>query len=444
MRIHFVGIGGVGMSSLAIHCRLMGYDVYGSDISKNEHVEILEKLGVKVFLGHSRENWLNPDLLVHTPAVSSNNPELLRAREENVRILTRFDLLKQLVEGYVQFVVTGSDGKTTTTAMLAHALKTLGRDPTVFLGGINPSLELGNYRRGSGPYVYELDESQPSFSSFCPTHLIITNARKDHLENFHGDESYYLSCFEKLARSAENVVTFHEDSLTSRLGHHTFGLNGGDCVLLERKIERFEQIATIKLDGKTYTLRLRVPGLHNVLNAMAVVTLLWGAGFNPADVVETLTSFVGTHRRFTVTTIDESKNIYVVDDYAHTPDELAWLIRTSREVFSDLKQVMIFQPHRYTRLAREDGNFARALMEADEIYVTEVYGAFEQVLPNVSARMIVEGLKNLGKNAEYFSSPEELLKQIKPAPNTVYLFVGAGDIINYSKRFVKNSGSSST
>jgi len=439
MRIHFVGIGGVGMSSLAIHCHLMGHDVYGSDISRNEHTEVLERLGVKIFLGHTRENWLNPELLVHTPAVSANNPELLRAQEENVRIVTRFELLRQLVESSTQFAVTGSDGKTTTTAMLAHVLKAIGADPTVFLGGMNPSLEFGNYRKGSGPFVYELDESQPSFSSFHPTHLIITNARRDHLENFHGDESYYMSCFEKLAESAQNVVTFREDRLTSHLGHHTFGLNEGTCVLLDRKVERFEQLATIRLDGKTHKLRLRVPGLHNVLNAMAVVTLLWAAGFDPEDVTRALSSFVGTYRRFSVTTIDESKNIYVVDDYAHTPDEIAWLIRTSREVFTGLKQVMIFQPHRYTRLAREDGNFAKALMDADEIYVTEVYGAFEQVLPNVSARMIVDGLKNHGKKAEYVPSPEELLMKVKPAPNTVYLFVGAGDIIDYSKRFVQES-----
>ncbi|HBT39575.1 MAG: UDP-N-acetylmuramate--L-alanine ligase [Thermotoga sp. 50_1627] len=439
MKIHFVGIGGVGMSSLAIHCHMTGHDVYGSDILRNEHTEALEKLGVKVFVGHSRENWLKPDLLVHTPAVSANNPELLRAREENVRIITRFELLRQLVEGSTQFAVTGSDGKTTTTAMLAHVLKATGADPTVFLGGMNPSLEFGNYRKGSGPFVYELDESQPSFSIFQPTHLIITNARRDHLENFHGDELYYLSCFEKLAKSAQNVVTFHEDRLTSHLGHHTFGLNGGTCVLLDRETERFEQVATIRLNGKTHTLRLRVPGLHNVLNAMAVVTLLWAAGFNPEDVIGALSSFVGTYRRFTVTTIDESKNIYVVDDYAHTPEEIAWLIRTSREVFTGLKQVMVFQPHRYTRLAREDGNFARALMDADEIYVTEVYGAFEQVLPNVSARMIVDGLKHHGKKAEYVPSPEELLKKVKPAPNTVYLFVGAGDIIDYSKRFILES-----
>ncbi|WP_041076770.1 UDP-N-acetylmuramate--L-alanine ligase [Thermotoga caldifontis] len=441
MRIHFVGIGGVGMSSLAIHCHLVGHDVYGSDIHRNEHIEILQKLGVKVFLGHSRENWLDPDLLVHTPAVSSNNPELLRAREEKVRIITRFDLLKQLVEGSVQFAVTGSDGKTTTTAMLAHVLKALGKDPTVFLGGINPSLEFGNYRKGNGPYVYELDESQPSFSSFHPTHLIITNARKDHLENFHSDESYYLSCFEALARSAQNVVTFQHDQLTSHLGHHTFGLDEGTCTLLDRRAERFEQVARIELDGKVYTMRLRVPGLHNVLNAMAVVTLLWAAGIDPLDTIQALSSFVGTYRRFTVTAIDESRNIYVVDDYAHTPDEIAWLIRTSREVFAGLRQVMIFQPHRYTRLAREDGNFAKALMEADEIYVAEVYSAFEQALPNVSARMIVDGLKNYGKDAKYFSSIEELLKQIKPAPNTVYLFVGAGDIIDYSRKFVREIAS---
>lgn len=439
MRIHFVGIGGIGMSSLALHCKINGDDVYGSDIFDNEQTEILRKIGVHVFLGHDDNNWLNPDLVVHTPAVHFDNPEIIRAKRENVKVVSRSEFLRWILDGTSQFAVTGSDGKTTTTAMVAHCLKTFGEDPTVFLGGMHRSLEFGNYRSGKGPTVYELDESQPEFSSFCPDYLIITNARGDHLENYNGDEDFYRSCFEKLAQKTRKIViTFADDKNTSHLGNYTFGKTHGTCRLISRVVKDLHQIATVELDGKQYQMLLNMPGEHNVLNAMAVLTLFWRVGYDPNRVLEALKDFVGTRRRFDITVLDERQKTYVVDDYAHTPDEIRSLIAAAEEAFPEQRKVVIFQPHRYSRLLREDGNFAKALKDADEIYVTEVYSAFEKAIPQLSAKIIVEGLESYGRKAQYFPRLEDLLDAFEPQQNTVYLFVGAGDIIKVSQRFVEN------
>ncbi len=440
MKIHFVGIGGIGMSSLALHCHLSGERIYGSDIHENEQTRLLKDLGVTIFLGHSYENWLSPDVVVYTPAVHKNNPEIIRAQREYIPIVSRFEFLRRIVDGNTQYAVTGSDGKTTTTAMLAHVLKDIGVNPTVFLGGIHSSLEYGNYRRGKEKIVYELDESQPGFSDFSPTFLIITNARGDHLENFRSDPIFYKTCFEKLARSAkELVITFHEDELTKDLGDHNFGKTGGICRLLDRSIDHTLQRATIELDGKKYKITLKVPGEHNVLNAMAVITLLWASGYDVANVIQSLEGFVNTYRRFTVTSVDEKRRIFVVDDYAHTPDEIRSLLKAAQERFPDERKIVIFQPHRYTRLAREDGNFARSLELADEVYVTEVYDAFEVDVPRISSKIIVEGLVSDGKKCTYVDNLESLESMIPITEKTVYLFVGAGDIIKASQRFVQNA-----
>lgn len=440
MRIHFVGIGGIGMSSLALHSRLIGEEVYGSDIYESEQTEILRKLGVKIFIGHNYNNWLDPDIVVHTPAVHSDNPEIIRARSNGIRVVSRFEFLYDILNnGKTQFAVTGSDGKTTTTAMLAHCLKVLGEDPTVFLGGIHRSLEFGNYRPGKGPYVYELDESQPEFSRFSPDYMIITNARGDHLENYSGDRQLYRDCFRSVVMSTrKSVVTFSEDENTSDLGTWTFGKSiNSTCRLIDRNRNGLFQFAKIEINGKEYNLTLKVPGEHNILNAMAVITLLWSAGHEVEEVLKALEDFTGTYRRFTVTVIDEKRKVYMIDDYAHTPDEIKSLLSTTREVFPSQKRVVIFQPHRYSRLMREDGNFAKALKDADEIYITEVYSAFEQTIPQISSKVIADGLVSYGKKAQYVADADLLIENFQLQENTIYLFVGAGDIIRISQKFAK-------
>ncbi|HBJ81638.1 cyanophycin synthetase, partial [Pseudothermotoga sp.] len=249
----------------------------------------------------------------------------------------------------------------------------------------------------------------------------------------------YRDCFRSVVMSTrKSVVTFSEDENTSDLGTWTFGKSiNSTCRLIDRNRNGLFQFAKIEINGKEYNLTLKVPGEHNILNAMAVITLLWSAGHEVEEVLKALEDFTGTYRRFTVTVIDEKRKVYMIDDYAHTPDEIKSLLSTTREVFPSQKRVVIFQPHRYSRLMREDGNFAKALKDADEIYITEVYSAFEQTIPQISSKVIADGLVSYGKKAQYVADADLLIENFQLQENTIYLFVGAGDIIRISQKFAK-------
>lgn len=436
MRIHFVGIGGIGMSSIALHEFLNGSEVYGSNIEENERTKYLRKMGIDIFIGHSEKNWKDPDFLVRTPAVSQSNPEVFKAIKEKIPVLERIDFLREIVSGKKQFAVTGTDGKTTTTAMLAHVLNYMKKNPTVFLGGIHSSLKHGNYQKGSDIFVYELDESDGKFSSFSPDYAIITNARGDHIEKYDWNLRKYKKAFEMFAKNVREVlVTFAEDELIGKLGIVSFGLKQGTYTIDKRQQENWHQEIWIKKNGKKYgRLVLKVPGLYNALNALAVFSLLDFLGYDLEIISLALENFVSVKRRFNITYANKTEGIFVIDDYAHTPQEIENLLKTTREVFKNERITVIFQPHRYTRLMREDGNFARSLKEADYVIVTEVFGAYEN-RKGISAKMIYESLVDIGKDSSFVPNKENVLKKIEITSNTVYLFVGAGDIIEVSEKF---------
>ncbi|PLV58986.1 UDP-N-acetylmuramate--L-alanine ligase [Thermotoga sp. KOL6] len=441
MKLHFVGIGGIGMSALALHEFLRGEKIYGSNIEETERTTYLKKLGIPIFIPHSDENWFDPDVVIKTPAVREDNPEIVRAKKEKVPVENRLSYFKLILEreNKKEFAVTGTDGKTTTTAMIAYVLDYLNESPTVFLGGLMNTLEHGNYQRGNGPVVYELDESEETFSKFSPSYLIITNARGDHLENYGHSILRYKKAFEKISSQSELVITFAEDELTSHLGNVTFGVRKGMYTLEMRSASRSEQRAIVEKKGKRFLeLKLKVPGFHNILNALAVVALFDTLGYDLSKVQEALEKFPGVYRRFSISFHDPEKNVYVIDDYAHTPEEIKNLLRTAKEIFENERIVVVFQPHRYSRLEREDGNFAKALQLADEIIVTEVYDAFEERKNGISGKIVWESLKSLGKETTFIEDLSNLEKTIPIKDNTVFLFVGAGDIVYFSKKFIES------
>ncbi len=439
-----VGIGGIGMSALALHWFFKGEDITGSNIEVNDRTDYLKNLGIDVRIGHSEE-FLSDDVdeVVVTRAVGQDNPEVMKARKLGIPVSARDESLKEVVrELHPSFAVTGTDGKTTTTAMIYHALKKLGRNPYAFLGGIHPDLEHGNYSRGEEGVVFELDESVPTFSSYVIDHLIITNARGDHLESY-GDKRRYVKSFVDLVSNVKGVVvTFADDEITSVLGNVTFGVGKGDFKFLERRVlGRFQSFTFEDPDGILHSAELMVPGFHNCLNALAVIALLSTIGYDVDDVAGSLKDFQSVYRRFTISFSSDAERIFVLDDYAHTPEEVENLIKTVREVFPKEKIVAIFQPHRYSRTLRENGKLARSVLGADDIYITEIYGAFEKKL-GISSKMIVDELLEMGRSAEFVEDLDEFTDSLEISDNTVYLFIGAGDIIYYSGKFVdrlKNS-----
>ncbi len=444
MKIHMVGIGGIGMSALALHWLLNGEEVTGSNIEVNDRTDYLKNLGIDVRIGHSEE-FLSDDVdeVVVTRAVGQDNPEVIKAKKLGIPVSARDESLREVVKGlHPSFAVTGTDGKTTTTAMIYHALKKLGGDPYAFLGGIHPDLEHGNYSRGEKGVVFELDESVPTFSSYVIDHLIITNARGDHLESY-GDKRRYVKSFVDLVSNVKGVVvTFADDEITSVLGNVTFGVGKGDFKFLERRVlGRLQSFTFEDPSGVLHSAELIVPGFHNCLNALAVIALLSTIGYDVDDVAGSLKDFQSVYRRFTISFSSDVERIFVLDDYAHTPEEVENLIKTVREVFPKEKIVAIFQPHRYSRTLRENGKLARSVLGADDIYITEIYGAFEKKL-GISSRMIVDELLELGRSAKFIENLDEFTDSLEIKDNTVYLFIGAGDIIYYSGKFVdrlKNS-----
>ncbi|HOV53985.1 MAG TPA: cyanophycin synthetase, partial [Fervidobacterium sp.] len=255
------------------------------------------------------------------------------------------------------------------------------------------------------------------------------NVRGDHLENYNNLDHYYDS-FKRLINNTNFVVTF-EDEKKFR-GNATFGVYSGDFRLVERKQEGFLQTVDIYTPWGEKKFLLPVPGYHNALNALAVITLLSSIGYDINDVMNSFYDFRLPGRRFNVSYDDPEKKLTIVDDYAHTADEIEVLLKTAREVYSDRKVVLIFQPHRYTRLKREAEKFEKVLQIADEIYVTEVYGAFESK-NGITARKIVEDIKR-----SVFIQDLNELKNISYNSNSVYLFVGAGDIYNVSQSIVND------
>lgn len=429
-KIHFVGIGGIGMSAQAMHEHFTGNIVSGSDPYSSERTNYLEGIGIRVYNSHEAKN-IDSDLseLVITPAISKDNPEYLKAQELGTQITMRIDHFRRILKPYRGFAVTGTDGKSTATSMLANSLINLGADPYVFLGALHNKLEHGNYRCGhNNIVVYELDESQPGYELFTPEYLIITNIREDHIENYQNLEHYYES-FKTIISNSKFVVTFADEKKFH--GNVTFGLYSGDFRLIERKQEDFYQTVKITTPWGEKKFFLPVPGYHNALNALAVISLLSSIGYNLQEVLDSFEDFRLPGRRFNVSYDNANKKITIVDDYAHTADEIEVLLNAAREVYPDRRIVLIFQPHRYTRFKREADKFKNILEKADELYITEVYGAFE-TKNGVSAKKIIQEISKAN-----FVEKLEDLKNLDYAENSVYMFVGAGDIYNISQSIVK-------
>uniref|UniRef100_A0A7C5RID5 UDP-N-acetylmuramate--L-alanine ligase n=1 Tax=Fervidobacterium thailandense TaxID=1008305 RepID=A0A7C5RID5_9BACT len=427
-KIHFIGVGGIGMSAQAMHEHFQGNIVSGSDPYSSERTRYLETLGIRIYNVHREENVQDVDEVVVTPAISKDNPEYILARKRGIPITYRIDHFRRIVGQFNGFAVTGTDGKSTTTSMLANVLINMNEDPYVFLGALHSKLEHGNYRKGKELVVYELDESQPGFELFRTDGLIITNVREDHLENFESVEHYY-ACFQKLIENSKFVVTFADEKKFK--GHVMFGVYSGDFRLVKRVQHGFAQRVQIYTPWGEREFTLPVPGYHNALNALAVIALLSSKGYDLDRVLHAFRDFTLPGRRFNVSYEDYERNITIVDDYAHTADEIEVLLKTAREVYNDRKIVIVFQPHRYTRFKREADRFKRVLLMADEIYITEVYGAFE-TKNGVTAKKIVDEI-----SGAIFVPDKAMLKMLEFKENSVYLFVGAGDIYDISKELVQ-------
>jgi len=433
---HLVGIGGIGMSAIARLLLARGMRVTGSDMKRTALVAELEREGAVVTIGHRAENVGAVDGLVVSSAIAHANPEYTTAVARGIPIVTRGQMLAQLIGEKPTVAIAGTHGKTTTTAMVATILEYAGSDPTVAVGG--ERIDSGtNARIGLGEwFVTESDESDGSFLHLSPTIAVVTNIENDHiasnaeLPRLTGEFAAFLA---KLPKDGHAVVGI-DNALSATLIANVPGAITTFSTRTDADL-RAKEIAYAKL-GSTFTLvergrtlgsvTLNVPGEINVLNALAAIGVARAAGIGFDTIAGALAEFHGVRRRFEI--VGRSAALTIVDDYAHHPTAIRQTIAAARNIASTV--IVAFQPHRYTRTAYLAADFADALAHADHVYLTPVYAAAEAPIPGVSERTIGEPLGARGIPVTYVESVEALIDLIPAtAPaGALVLMLGAGSI----------------
>ena len=359
-------------------------------------------------------------------------------------------LLNEILKNHRSIGITGTDGKTTTTAMLSQIFKDAKKDPTVFLGGIHSSLEDGNFRYGNDLIIAEVDESDGFIKDTCTDYSIVTNLRPDHLEHYDNKfKNLEYSIFQFINNTRRLIFLCKDDPVLSSwnlVGKNVlyFGLNkDSDYILKNRvqneKIQEFEVYKKDKLFGK---ITLKLPGLHYAYDALASCALALEFGIDFQSIRDSLYNYISVDRRFNI--IFKNDDICIIDDYAHTPDEILATIKATKEYFPGKKIITIFQPHRFSRLYFHLNDFVEVLKNSDKVYVYRLYSAFEEPLNGVDERTIVELLKAQNTPSQFYNAEEAIFSDLLEEQNAILLFVGAGDITNVARKFAKIKDNSLT
>lgn len=394
--VHFVGIGGSGMSGIARLFLAQGSAVSGSDRGESANVEQLRALGATVHIGHNAAHLGAVDAVVVTSALWPENPELVAAHERGIPVLHRSQALAWLVADSRLVSVAGAHGKTTSTGMIVTGLLGLGADPSFVNGGVIESLGVSSAPGSDNLFVVEADESDGSFLLYNTAVALITNVDPDHLDHY-GSLENFVSAFVEFADRASEVVVISADDagardVRSRLSHQnvvTFGQSPQADVRVTEVSENGPLTFTIEYEGVRYPASLSVPGLHNAINAAGAFAVLAGLGWEPTSVVDAVSGFGGTKRRFELHEVVGGVSVY--DDYAHHPTEVAAALTAARSVVGDGRIIAVHQPHLYSRTQAFAGEFAETLETyADHTIVLDVCGAREDPIPGVTGALVSE------------------------------------------------------
>jgi UDP-N-acetylmuramate--alanine ligase len=437
-RIHFVGIGGIGMSGIAEVLHNLGYLVSGSDSRESETTRRLASLGVRVVIGHQAENLGEADVVVRSSAVGQENAEVAAARQRLVPVIQRAEMLAELMRMKYGVAVAGTHGKTTTTSMVATVLARGGLDPTMVIGGRLNALG-SNAKLGRGDFlVAEADESDGSFLKLSPTIAVVTTVDAEHLDYYRDlahIQDTFVEFINKVPFYGMAVLCLDQENIQALLPrvekrYVTYGLRS-QADVLARDVEFAGMTSACRVFWKGELLgrlALKVPGLHNVYNALAAVVVGMDLDLRFEVIRDALAEFTGVDRRFQVR--GEAGGITVVDDYAHHPVELKATLNAAKDGFGR-RVIAVFQPHRYSRTQALLGEFSTAFYQADRLFVTEIYPAGEAPIPGVSGRQIADGVAGHGhRHVTYVADKSELAKAVldQSAPGDMVLTLGAGDV----------------
>lgn len=454
-KAHIIGIGGIGMSAIAQAYNDMGYAVQGSDLNHNNNTESLKNKGIEVFKRHNATNIENADFIVHSSAIGSENAEIQGAIKKDIPIFDRKEALAQILnEGVVKkqkpILITGSHGKTTTTSLIAHILNEAGCTPLILSGGIIKNID-SNYKYGAGDYsVIEADESDGTMSNLPIYGGVITNLSHEHLD-YYGS---YKSLEREVQRFIDNIpddgfIVVNNDAEELKgfdYGNKrkiTFGINN-HAEIRAQNITNNKNGVYFEIKGVSEGFEIPLYGKYNVYNAIASIAVARHLGIAIDDIKNALRVFKGVGRRFDK--IGEFKGIKVFEDYAHHPKEIMNLLDSAKEVASSNggEIYSVIQPHRYSRVRACMEGFIELIQKGQNLYITDIYSANEKNTYNISSESLIEKHSVSSSECKYLPSKElennVFLKKICQIlkPNDIILFIGAGNISVYAKRFADN------
>ena len=441
-RIHFVGIGGIGMSGIAEVLLTLGYKVSGSDLRHSPVTERLSELGAIIFIGHQPENITGAEVVVTSSAINRGNPEVVAAHAQHIPVIPRAEMLAELMRLKYGIAIAGMHGKTTTTSMVAAVLAAGGLDPTVVVGGRVDALG-SNARLGKSHYlVAEADESDRSFLKLSPILAVVTNIDREHMDCYRDMvdvEQAFIDFVDRVPFYGLVLLCGDDERLRGlipRLARRaiTYGVNAeSDFRVLRSKTQcsstKHYSHFEVEYQGRSLgDFHLQVPGQHNILNATAAVAVGLGLDIEVERIREGLENFGGVDRRFQLK--GRVAGVSVIDDYGHHPTEIRATLAAARECRFNRVHV-VFQPHRYTRTRDLLDQFGTAFKDADTVFVLDIYPASEQPIPGVTAECVAEAARNLGgKDARYISSFEEASRSVAALAQSgdMILTLGAGNI----------------
>jgi len=450
--IHFVGIGGIGMSGIAEGLKNLGYEVTGSDLRETETTKRLRSLGIKVMIGHRPENIDNAHVVVISSAVSGDNPEVVEARKRSIPVIPRAEMLAELGRLKYGILVAGAHGKTTTTSLIATVLSSAGIDPTVVIGGKLRATG-SNARLGQGDFIVaEADESDGSFLKLSPTIAVVTNIDREHMDFFKEMDNLknaFISFVNKVPFYGLSILCIDNQNVRDILpGIHrrflTYGFSEDADV---RAIGVKQGPLSISFDvlyrGQDIgSFFVPIPGLHNVLNCLATISVAKELRIETERIREALREFKGIQRRFEFK--GEARGIKVFDDYGHHPEEIRNTLRAARDSFQDNRIIVVFQPHRYTRTRDLFDEFSLVFSGPDLIYLLDIYAAGERPIEGIDSYRLAGAInKEMKKEVVFYRSDrEKLLDELvmNLRPGDVVLTLGAGDVWKVGEELLRRLG----
>lgn len=446
--VHFIGIGGIGNSAIAEILIDKNIKVTGSDLNTSDLTKNLVSLGAIIHQGHQASFIDSPDLVVYSSAINENNIEYITAKEKNIKVVNRAEILGALLDTYeTSIAISGTHGKTTTTSMITCVLKNLDLEPTALIGGNLEAIN-GNVLKGDGNIIItEACEYKENFLNFKPTYGIILNIEEDHLDYFN-DLDHIINAFigfSKNIKSNGALIVNNDDYNTKRI-HQYVNCNVVTIGINQKSDYQAKNITFDDFSNSTFDIfykdeyltecTLSVPGMHNIYNALSAIALANLFEEDIEKITEEIQNFKGVHRRFEY--MGEYNGAIIVDDYAHHPTEIKATLSTTKKLANE-RTICVFQPHTYSRTKELLLEFASAFTDADEVIVTDIYAAREENIYNISSEDLVKAMQKEKKNIKYIGDLEACETYLKETigPKELVVMLGAGNIRNLSESLVK-------